>query len=217
MRSKTLNRILDCGIIPIIRVRDSEPAFSIASALIKGTVPVLEISLSIPGSLKIIEAAADCFGDSLLLGAGTVLDPKTVRVAISAGAQFIVSPDTNEKVIDACKHAGVPVFPGALTPTEIRRAFAAGADAIKVFPCNAMGGPAYIRSLKAPFPNSLLIPCGGVGVANAAEYIIAGAAALFTGTSLINAEAQKPGGLETLAKTASQLAAIVRSSRKNAA
>jgi 2-dehydro-3-deoxyphosphogluconate aldolase / (4S)-4-hydroxy-2-oxoglutarate aldolase len=212
-----LHRIFHIGIIPIARFNFADKAFPVGDALIKGGIPVLEISLSIPGSLAVIEKTAKRFQDTLLLGAGTVLDPKTVRDAISAGAQFIVSPNTNVDVIKECLSADVPCFPGALTPTEIALALQAGADAIKVFPCSAMGGPAYIRSLKAPFPNSLLIPCGGVGAANAAEYISAGSAALFTGTSLVNADVQKPGGFETLAKNASQLAGIVRSSRKNAA
>ena len=216
-KSGTLEKLLDCGIIPIFRTSSAETAIAVAEALIKGSVPVLELPLSVPGSLVVIEKVAKRFGNDLLLGAGTVLNPQAVRDAISAGAQYIVSPNTNVDVIKECLSAAVPCFPGALTPTEIQRAFAAGADAVKVFPCNTMGGPAYIRSLKAPFPDSLLIPCGGVGAANAAEYISAGAAALFTGTSLVNADVQKPGGFETLAKNASQLANIVRASRKNAA
>jgi 2-dehydro-3-deoxyphosphogluconate aldolase / (4S)-4-hydroxy-2-oxoglutarate aldolase len=216
-KSGTLETLLDCGIIPIFRTSSFETASAVAEALMRGTIPVLELPLSVPGSLAVIEKVAKRFSNGLLLGAGTVLNPQAVRDAISAGAQFIVSPDTSEKVIDACKQARVPVFPGALTPTEIQRAFAAGADAVKVFPCNAMGGPSYIRSLKAPFPDSLLIPCGGVGVDNAAEYFTAGACALFTGTSLISAALVESGNFSAITKNAKNLAVIVRTSRKNAA
>jgi 2-dehydro-3-deoxyphosphogluconate aldolase / (4S)-4-hydroxy-2-oxoglutarate aldolase len=216
-KSGIFQQILDCGIIPIIRTDSSARTASVAAALIKGTVSVLEISLSVPASLGILETTADTFGNKLLLGAGTVLDPAAARSAIAAGARFIVSPTTNAKVIDVCKRLSVPVFPGALTPTEIVRAISAGADAVKVFPCNAVGGPDYIRSLKAPLPDALLFPCGGVGPKNAAEYMEAGAAGLFVGSSVIDCEAIKSGNAGTVAKKVRQLSSIVTASRKKSA
>jgi 2-dehydro-3-deoxyphosphogluconate aldolase / (4S)-4-hydroxy-2-oxoglutarate aldolase len=207
-------QILDCGIIPIIRTNSSARTASVAAALIKGTVSVLEISLSVPASLGILETTADAFGNKLLLGAGTVLDPATARSAIAAGARFIVSPTTNAKVIDVCKRLSVPVFPGALTPTEIVNAFREGADAVKVFPCNAMGGPDYIRSILAPLPDAVLFPCGGVGIGNAGAYLNAGAAALFVGSSLLNTGALKSGKYGTVTTYARRLSVAIRSYRK---
>ena len=216
-KSGTLEKLLDCGIIPIFRTSSAETAIAVAEALIKGSVPVLELPLSVPGSLVVIEKVAKRFGNDLLLGAGTVLNPQAVRDAINAGAQYIVSPNTNVDVIKECLSAAVPCFPGALTPTEIALALQAGAGAIKVFPCNAVGGPQYLRSLKAPFPDAVLFACGGVGVDNAAEYFVAGAGALFTGTTLINAALVESGNFFYITKNAQKLAEIVGASRKKAA
>jgi 2-dehydro-3-deoxyphosphogluconate aldolase/(4S)-4-hydroxy-2-oxoglutarate aldolase len=212
-----LHRIFDIGVIPIYRTSSYSDAIAVAGALIKGSVPVLELPLSFPGSLAVIEKVANRFGKNLFLGAGTVLSPQAVRDAVSAGAQYIVSPNINVAVIKACLSAAVPCFPGALTPTEIALALQAGADAIKIFPCNAMGGPQYIRSLKAPFHDAVLFPCGGVGVDNAAAYFAAGADALFTGTTLINDALVKSGNFMDITKNAQKLMDIVRSSRKMAA
>lgn len=216
-KNDTFNHILQIGIIPIFRTSTFETASAVAEALMRGTVPVLELPLSVPGSLAVIEKVAKRFGNNLLLGAGTVLNPQSVRDAINAGAQYIVSPNTNLDVIKECLSSDVPCFPGALTPTEIAMALQAGADAIKVFPCNAVGGPTYLRSLKAPFPDSLLIPCGGVGVDNAAEYFAAGAGALFIGTSLISAALVESRNFMDITKNAQKLADIVRTSRKKPA
>jgi 2-dehydro-3-deoxyphosphogluconate aldolase/(4S)-4-hydroxy-2-oxoglutarate aldolase len=205
-----LKKILHHKIIPIIRVYKNEQAFNVASILIDAGIPVLEISLSIPGSLSILEETANKFGDNLLLGAGTVLDEISVCHALSCGAKFIVSPNTNKKVIDTCKKKRVCVFPGALTPTEINYAISVGADAIKVFPCNLIGGPAYIKSLKAPFPQALLFPCGGVCEQNALEYFVAGAKAVFTGSSLVNNNSFSKEGLKKLYKKSLKLVSIIK-------
>ncbi len=215
--SDTLGRLLDIGIIPIVRFSDAEKAAHVAEALIAGNVPALEISLSLPESLAVLESVAARFGHRLLLGAGTVLDARMVRDAISAGARYIVAPNTDPSVIDECKKASVPVFPGALTPTEIAAAMRAGADAIKVFPCNAVGGPDYIRSLLAPFPDAILFPCGGVSAKNAAAYFAAGARALFTGTQLVDRETVNSGRYNDITQKALNLSAIAAASRKKAA
>jgi 2-dehydro-3-deoxyphosphogluconate aldolase/(4S)-4-hydroxy-2-oxoglutarate aldolase len=216
-KNDTFNHILQIGIIPIFRTSSDKAALAVANALIKASVPVLELPLSFPSSLAIIKKVAERFGKELLLGAGTVLDPQSVRDAVEAGARYIVSPNLNLEVIKECISADIPCFPGALTPTEIALALQAGADAIKVFPCNAMGGPQYIRALKAPFHDAMLFPCGGVGVDNAAGYFAAGADALFTGTTLINAALVESGNFMDITKNAQKLADIVRASRKNAA
>jgi 2-dehydro-3-deoxyphosphogluconate aldolase/(4S)-4-hydroxy-2-oxoglutarate aldolase len=212
--SDTFARLLDTGIIPIMRISDAAKAVAVANALIAGNIPVLEISLSLPGSLALLEAIADTFGDTLLLGAGTVLDASTVRDATAAGARYIVAPNLDTAVIDECMRAGVPVIPGALTPTEIARAMQAGADAVKVFPCNAVGGPDYIRALLAPFPLARLFPCGGVNAANAAAYFAAGARAIFAGSSLINKRLIEEGRFSQITQQARSLAAAVAASRR---
>jgi 2-dehydro-3-deoxyphosphogluconate aldolase/(4S)-4-hydroxy-2-oxoglutarate aldolase len=215
--TETLARLIDIGIIPIFRTSSDAAAIAVAGALIKGSVPVLELPLSVPGALGVIEKVADRFGDGLFLGAGTVLTPQSVRDAVKAGARYIVAPNTNPAVIDECKQTSVPVFPGALTPTEIAAAMRAGADAIKVFPCNAVGGPDYIRSLIAPFPEAVLFPCGGVSAKNAAAYFTAGARGLFTGTQLVDRETVNSGRYNDITQKALNLSAIAAASRKKAA
>jgi 2-dehydro-3-deoxyphosphogluconate aldolase/(4S)-4-hydroxy-2-oxoglutarate aldolase len=212
-KSETFAKLLDVGIIPIVRGLGAEDVALVVEALKKGHVAAVEISLSAPGSLEVLESTARRFGSSLLLGAGTVLDAAMVRAALAAGAAYIVSPNTNEGVIDACKSTSVPVFPGALTPTEIARAWNAGADAIKVFPCNAVGGPGYIRSLKAPLPDAVLFPCGGVSAANAADYLDAGASGLFVGSSVVNGTDLSPAALAAIAGKARRLSSIVKATR----
>jgi len=183
---ETLEHILRFGIVPIIRSSDQGKTAAAAEALVNAGLGVLEISLSHSGGLQILESLADRFGDTLLLGAGTILDANAARAAVSAGARFIVSPSSDASVIDAGKKLSVAVIPGALTPTEIVVAWKSGADAIKVFPANAMGGPSYIRALRAPLPGIVMLPCGGVNAENAADYFDAGASALLLGSSLVD-------------------------------
>jgi 2-dehydro-3-deoxyphosphogluconate aldolase/(4S)-4-hydroxy-2-oxoglutarate aldolase len=209
-----VGRILDIGIIPILRTADVETATSVAAALLAGNIPVLEISLSVPGSLALIEAIADKFGNTLLLGSGTVLTPTAVRDAISAGARYIVAPDTNTSVIDECQKLSTPVFPGALTPSEISKALVAGADGIKVFPCNVLGGPSYIKSLLAPFPNAVLFPCGGVSLENAQAYLSAGARALFAGSALLKKESMAAGRFDQITDDALKLRTMILDYRR---
>jgi 2-dehydro-3-deoxyphosphogluconate aldolase / (4S)-4-hydroxy-2-oxoglutarate aldolase len=212
----TVKRLLGFGIVPIIRTGDENKIAIAAEALAASGLGVIEISLSVPHGLAILEKIADRFGDIMLLGAGTVLDAGTARAAISAGARFIVSPVTDGSVIDICKKCAVPVFPGALTPTEIVHAWNLGADAIKVFPVNAAGGPSYIRALRAPLPNIVLFPCGSVNTDNAADYFVAGAAALLVGSALIDPRVPDRELSDRVTKKALQfieIAATARTSR----
>jgi 2-dehydro-3-deoxyphosphogluconate aldolase/(4S)-4-hydroxy-2-oxoglutarate aldolase len=210
----TLNKLTGAGIIPIIRERDETKIIRIAEALIQGGCGVFEISLSVAGSLKILESIARRYGDRILLGAGTVLDADTAKSAIAAGARFIVSPGTFESVIDVCKKSSVAVCPGALTPTEIVHAWNLGADAIKVFPCDVVGGPAFIRSIKAPLPDIVLFPCGGVTMRNAGDYFNAGTAALFVGSALTACAMQGTGSYDDeIIKKTSLLLEVVHKAR----
>ncbi len=210
----TLARILDIGVVPIARIAGADKAASVAEALIAGGIPVLELPLAFPESLSIIETVASRFGDKLLLGAGTVLSAQSARDAKAAGARYIVAPNFDTAVVDACVKSSVPVFPGCLTPTEIAAAVRAGADAIKVFPCNAMGGPEYIRSLLFPFPRARLFPCGGVSASNAQAYFAAGAAALFVGSSLIGHRLVEEGLFDHITRKAAELRAAAVSARR---
>src|SRR5208337_4882198 len=152
-------------------------------------------------------------GDSILIGAGTVLDPETARACMLAGAAFIVSPSLNLKTIEICHRYSVPVIPGALTPTEVVTAWEAGADVVKVFPCSALGGAKYLKALKAPFPQIELVPTGGVSLSTAAEFLAAGAFALGVGADLVNPQAIAAGTPEIITENARQYVEIVRAAR----
>jgi 2-dehydro-3-deoxyphosphogluconate aldolase / (4S)-4-hydroxy-2-oxoglutarate aldolase len=212
-RMDMLKQLTDIGIIPIIRTPDMKKAGLAADALRHAGLGVLEISLSVGNGLEILENLAGRLGNTMLLGAGTVRDAVTARNAVSAGARFIVSPGTSDAVIEACRQLSTVVCPGALTPTEIMHAWQSGADAIKVFPCDAAGGPHYIRAISAPLPDIVLLPCGGVNHQNAADYFAAGAAALFVGSSLIPVAMPDPQFSEAVEKSALQFMQIAQKAR----
>jgi 2-dehydro-3-deoxyphosphogluconate aldolase/(4S)-4-hydroxy-2-oxoglutarate aldolase len=170
--------------------------------------------MTVPGAVQVIEKLANHAGDRLLVGAGTVLDAETARACILAGAQFVVSPALDVRTIELCRKYGVPVLPGALTPTEIVTAWQAGADAVKVFPCSAVGGAKYLKAVKAPLPQIDLIPTGGVSLATAAEFLEAGAFALGVGGDLVDNKAIANGHPEIITENARKYLAIVQQSRK---
>ncbi len=181
-----LNTILDVGIIPIVRTDNSAHALYAIEAIYSAGIPLLEVTMTVPGALKTLETACDRFGDSLVLGAGTVLDATTARNCMLAGAEFCVTPSLDLETIEICNRYSKCVVPGALTPTEIMMAWNAGATMVKVFPVGALGGARYIRALKAPLPQVLLVPTGGVNLDNAAEFFRAGASAVAVGSDLVN-------------------------------
>lgn len=180
--ASVLERIRTTGIIPVIRVGSHDGVSDLMHAISAGGISVFEITLTIPNAVSLIEALADEFGDAAVIGAGTVMTPQQANDCVAAGARFIVSPVTDRKIIDVAKQADVCVFPGALTPTEIESAWSAGADAVKVFPINAVGGSAYLRSIKAPFPHIELIPSGGVTAESIGDMISAGSLAAAIGS-----------------------------------
>lgn len=184
-----MQRIREVGLVPVVRAASADEAFQAVEAIRAGGIPILEITLTVPGAVQIISALTSRLGDEALIGAGTVLDSETARQCIDAGAAFIVSPALDVETIETCRRLVVPVFPGALTPTEIVKAWRAGANAVKVFPANAVGGPAYLKSLKAPLPQVELLPTGGVSLQNAGEFIAAGALALGVGADLVKGDA----------------------------
>lgn len=178
--------IKEIALVPIVRTPDAESALAAVDALRAGGIDCVEITMTVQNAMKAIEKVADRFGNEILLGAGTVLDPETARACILAGAQFLVTPALNVRTIELARRYSKPIFPGALTPTEVLTAWEAGADAIKVFPCNALGGAKYIKALKAPLPQIELVPTGGVNLETVADFLAAGSAAVGVGSELVD-------------------------------
>ena len=208
-----INRILDAGVVPIIRCDSKEQAIGAAKAIHKGGISVLEVTMTVPGALGILEKLKDEFGDSLLLGAGTVLDPETARACMLAGAEFLVTPGLDVRTIEMAKRYSIAILPGALTPTEIITAWQAGADMIKVFPCSAVGGASYIKAVKAPLPQVLLAPTGGVDIDNVGEFFAAGSDAVAVGSSLVTSKALREGRFDEIEKATAAFAKAVAKAR----
>ena len=214
-KTEVLQLIRDTGLIPVVRAETSELAIRAVEAIKAGGVSVLEVTMTVPGAIAVIEQLAATFGHEALIGAGTVLDPETAQKCIEAGAQFIVSPALNEETIAFCRANDVAVFPGALTPTEVLRAWNAGADAVKVFPAGAVGGASYLKALKAPLPQVELIPTGGVSLKTAADLIRAGAMALGVGADLVDTKALREGHDQVVTERARQFLEIVQEARRS--
>src|SRR5262245_6310519 len=208
-----MQRIARLGLVPVVRAQSAEDAIQAINAIREGGVDVLEITMTVPGAIGLMQAVAERYGSELLLGAGTVLDPETARACILAGARFIVSPSLNLETIALCRRYAVPVLPGALTPTEVVAAWQAGADAVKVFPCGAVGGAAYIKSLKAPLPQIELVPTGGVSLKTAADFIKAGSLALGVGADLVDLQAIREGKTGVITERAREYVRIVKEAR----
>jgi 2-dehydro-3-deoxyphosphogluconate aldolase/(4S)-4-hydroxy-2-oxoglutarate aldolase len=211
-KKDVIERLTTTGVIPVVRAQSADEAASAIAAIQKGGVSVLEITMTVPGAVELIRDVARRATDALV-GAGTVLDPKQARECIDAGARFVVSPALNVATIDACREAGIAVLPGALTPTEVVTAWNAGADLVKVFPANALGGASYIKSLKAPLPQIALVPTGGVNLQTAKDFIKAGAAALGVGADLVDLAALRRGEAELITERARQFLALVKEAR----
>src|SRR5437899_1362302 len=211
-KSEIIQRIRDIGVIPVVRASSPEEAIQAVEAIKAGGLPLLEITMTVPGALQVIEELVRRFDDAIV-GAGSVLDADTARACIDAGAQFIVSPALDPETIACCRELDVAVMPGALTPTEIVMAWNAGADLVKVFPAGAMGGASYIKSIKAPLPQIDLVPTGGVTLANAAGFIEAGAAAIGVGADLVDVKAIRAGQPEKVTEAARAYVEAVRTAR----
>jgi len=181
-------KILDRKLVAIIRAPDGELLLDVARALIAGGIDVIEATFTIPHVLKTLEQMKSALGDQILLGAGTVLDPETARIAILAGAQYLVTPTVNVKVIELCRRYSVPCLAGAFTPTEVLTAWEAGAEIVKIFPSD-IGGPPYLKALKGPLPHIRMMPTGGVNLETLGDFMNAGACAVGLGSSLVEKEA----------------------------
>jgi 2-dehydro-3-deoxyphosphogluconate aldolase/(4S)-4-hydroxy-2-oxoglutarate aldolase len=212
-KANTMQRIREIGLVPVLRATSAKEAMTIADAIIAGGVTVLEVTMTVPGAIQVMEELVKHNSDKLLVGAGTVLDPETARACMLAGAQFVVSPALDVRTIELCRRYSVPVIPGALTPTEIVTAWQAGADVVKVFPCSALGGAKYLKALQGPLPQILLIPTGGVSLGTAEEFLSAGAFALGVGSDLVDAKAAAEGRTEIITENARKYMDIVRKFR----
>jgi 2-dehydro-3-deoxyphosphogluconate aldolase / (4S)-4-hydroxy-2-oxoglutarate aldolase len=213
MKTDVIKRIKDIGVIPVVRATSADEAMRAVDAIREGGISILEITMTVPGAIDVIAKVSARFGDDALVGAGTVLDPETARACIESGAQFVVSPALNLETIACCRELDVTVMPGALTPTEVVQAWNAGADFVKVFPAGAVGGPGYLKSLKAPLPQIELVPTGGVSLKTAADFIRAGAAALGVGADLCDIKALREGQAALITERAKQFVEIVREAR----
>ncbi len=212
-KQQTLSAILDIGVVPIVRAASPQAALQAAQAIYRGGIRAVEIAMTVPGAVRVLEKVADEFGDRLTLGAGTVLDPETARACMLAGAEFFVTPALKIATIEMCRRYSKVVMPGALTPTEVATAWEAGADLVKIFPCGNAGGPSYIRALKAPFPQIQMVPTGGVNLENTAEFFRAGAAAVAVGSEMVDSKALAEGRLEVIEQMARRFLAAVAEAR----
>jgi 2-dehydro-3-deoxyphosphogluconate aldolase / (4S)-4-hydroxy-2-oxoglutarate aldolase len=206
----TLERV---GLIPVLRATSVEMAHALVDAMMAGGVTVVEVTMTVPNAVALLRDLKQKYGSSLLLGSGTVTDAAQAEATIEAGAEFVVSPSLHFDVIARTQELDKISIPGALTPTEVITAWRAGADYVKVFPCSAMGGASYLKSLLAPFPDLKLIPTGGVTLQTAADFLKAGARALGVGTDLVNANAVAEGKPELITNTARSYLEIIRTVR----
>lgn len=213
-RPKALEKIRAAGLVPIVRTPSPDDASAAAEAIIRGGIGIAEITMTVPGAIHVMESVAAKYGADVLLGAGTVLDPETCRAAILAGAEFIVTPSLDPRVIEMARRYSKACFPGALTPTEAVTAWQAGADMVKIFPCGPVGGPQYIKALKGPLPQIEFVPTGGVNLQNAGDFIRAGASAIAVGSELVNVSALRAGRFDEITATAAKFIEAVRDARR---
>lgn len=214
IKDKVRQRILGVGIVPVVRAASAEQAMLAAEAVSEGGIPIVEITMTVPGAVQVIARLTRTLGRQVLVGAGTVLDAESAAKCLDAGAEFLVSPGFDREMVQTAQRSEVLVMAGALTPTEVITAFKAGADFVKIFPCGNVGGPAYIKALKAALPRIPMIPTGGVNLTTAADFLRAGAAALGVGGELISRAELEAGNSAALTVAARRYVAIVRQTRE---
>jgi 2-dehydro-3-deoxyphosphogluconate aldolase/(4S)-4-hydroxy-2-oxoglutarate aldolase len=212
-KQDVLAKISEIGIVPVVRAETAEQAIAIAEAIQKGGIPIAEITMTVPGAVEVIATLRQKMGDTMLIGAGTVLDAEDGRRCLDAGAQFLVSPGFDRATVQLAHQSGVLIMAGALTPTEVITAWRAGADIVKIFPCGNVGGARYLKALKGPLPQVPMVPTGGVNLTTASEFIKAGAVALGIGGELASAELVAAGNFEEITHTAAKFLSLVRSAR----
>ncbi len=213
--SETTQQIIErVGLIPVLRAKSVAQGRAVVDAMVAGGVTVVEVTMTVPGAIDLIKELQKAYGSKLLLGSGTVTTADQAQATIDAGAEFVVSPSLHPEVIAKTKANKKISCPGALTPTEAITAWDAGADYVKIFPCSAVGGASYLKSLLAPFPHLKLIPTGGVTLDTAASFIKAGARALGVGSDLVDLAAVDAGNAETITETARAYLKVLAEARK---
>jgi len=211
-RKETVARIIDHGVVAVIRMKDTDRLLKVIEAVREGGVKCIEITMTVPGAVEIIRQLTGIVPKDVLIGAGTVTNAETAQKVMEAGATFVVGPIVNLEMIAACVQRDIPVFPGCYTPTEIYTAWNAGADIIKVFPATTLG-PKYFKDLRGPFPEIRLMPTGGVTIDNVGEWIAAGACAVGIGSDLLDKKAIDEGRYEVLTERAARMVTSVRKAR----
>jgi 2-dehydro-3-deoxyphosphogluconate aldolase / (4S)-4-hydroxy-2-oxoglutarate aldolase len=210
---EVVKKIGEIGIVPVVRASSVDEANRAIEAICAGGIPVVEITMTVPNAISVIREVVQKRGGDVLIGAGTVTNAEQAESCVRAGAQFLVSPGLAMSVLSVARVYNRLAIPGALTPTELMNAQEHGATLVKIFPCGNVGGPKYLKSLKAPFPHAQLIPTGGVNAANAADFIAAGAYALGVGADLVDATALREGNLDKITNAAKELVQAVASAR----
>ena len=211
-RAATVSAIEASGVVAVIRLKDPASLRAVVDALAEGGVRALEVTMTVPRAIELIAQIAPTLPPEVVLGAGTVLDAPTARAAVAAGARYVVSPVFRPEVVSACHELGAAAMPGCFTPTEILTAWEAGADVVKVFPATALG-PGYFRDLRGPLPQLRLMPTGGVSIANAGDWIRAGAVAIGVGTALVDPAAVEAGRFDEITRKAREFVAAVAAAR----
>lgn len=212
-KAEAIKRVLEIGVVPVVRAESAAQAMAAAEAVCAGGIPIVEVTMTVPGAVEVIAELTRTAGRQLLIGAGTVLDAESARRCLDAGAQFLVSPGLDLETVKLAVDNGILIMPGALTPTEVITAWKAGADFVKIFPCGSVGGAKYLKALKAPLPQVPMVPTGGVNLNTAAELVQAGAAALGIGGELVSATALRSGNTREITEAARQYVEIVRQAR----
>jgi 2-dehydro-3-deoxyphosphogluconate aldolase/(4S)-4-hydroxy-2-oxoglutarate aldolase len=216
--SETTAQIIErVGLIPVLRARNAVQAHAVVKAMLAGGVTVVEVTMTVPGAVDLLKELRNEYGTKCLLGAGTVTTAKQAEATIEAGAEFVVSPSFHPEVVAVTKARKKLSIPGALTPTEVITASEAGADYVKIFPCSAVGGASYLKSLLAPFPHLKLIPTGGVTLGTAESFLRAGARALGVGSDLVNLASIDAGTPETITETARAYLQVLAKFREESA
>lgn len=213
-RDQVRARVMEVGIVPVIRADSAKKAIAAAEAIVEGGISVLEVTMTVPGAIEAIRHAVKNHGHRVVIGAGTVLDARTAGHCFDAGAEFLVTPGLDIETVKAANAAGKLIMAGALTPTEIMTAWSAGADFVKVFPASAVGGANYIKAIRGPLPQVPLIPTGGVNLDTAADFLRAGASALGIGGELVSSSALSSGDMARITELAKQYLAIVKQVRE---
>jgi 2-dehydro-3-deoxyphosphogluconate aldolase / (4S)-4-hydroxy-2-oxoglutarate aldolase len=211
-RDADLKRVLDLGLVAIIRSPSGEQLVDVAEALVAGGIDVLEVTFTVPDALGVLAAVRKKLGDRILLGAGTVLDPETARAALLAGAEYIVTPTVNPSVIEMCRRYDKVVMPGAFTPTEVLTAWEAGADVVKLFPAE-IGGPGHLRALKGPFPQIRILPTGGVNLETIGDFVKSGACAVGLGSALVEKSALEQRNFARITELSKKYVAAMQAAR----